>query len=119
MPKMYIQIVSIDNDLCLCDSLPWQGLKARAKTQEYESERRSLTRSKVYYSRSRVIVVSTRSLTGLFLFLLQELCRGYPTEFAYYFLYCRSLGFEDKPDYSFLKSLFHDLLIREGWDLVL
>ena len=46
--------------------------------------------------------------------LFQALCRGYPTEFASYFHYCRSLRFDDKPDYSYLKRLFRDLFIREG-----
>ncbi|ESQ40253.1 hypothetical protein EUTSA_v10015880mg, partial [Eutrema salsugineum] len=30
------------------------------------------------------------------------LCRGHPTEFASYFHYCRSLRFDDKPDYAYL-----------------
>lgn len=49
------------------------------------------------------------------------LCKSYPSEFVSYFHYCRSLRFEDKPDYSYLKRLFRDLFIREGmspkcWD---
>jgi hypothetical protein len=44
----------------------------------------------------------------------QVLCKSYPPEFTSYFHYCRSLRFEDKPDYSFLKKLFRDLFIREG-----
>lgn len=46
--------------------------------------------------------------------LLQVLCKSYPSEFISYFHYCRSLRFEDKPDYSYLKRLFRDLFIREG-----
>ncbi|XP_015639233.1 casein kinase 1-like protein 2 isoform X3 [Oryza sativa Japonica Group] len=73
-------------------SLPWQGLKAGNKKQKYEkiSERK--------------IATSTEAL-----------CRGYPTEFASYFHYCRSLRFEDSPDYQYLKRLFRDLFIREGF----
>uniref|UniRef100_A0A453A510 non-specific serine/threonine protein kinase n=1 Tax=Aegilops tauschii subsp. strangulata TaxID=200361 RepID=A0A453A510_AEGTS len=73
-------------------SLPWQGLKAGNKKQKYEkiSERK--------------IATSTEAL-----------CRGYPTEFASYFHYCRSLRFEDTPDYQYLKRLFRDLFIREGF----
>ncbi|XP_020264137.1 casein kinase 1-like protein 2 isoform X3 [Asparagus officinalis] len=73
-------------------SLPWQGLKAGTKKQKYEkiSERK----------------VSTS---------IEALCRGYPTEFASYFHYCRSLRFDDKPDYSYLKRIFRDLFIREGF----
>jgi len=34
-------------------------------------------------------------------------------EFSYYFHYCKNLKFEDRPDYSTLKSLFYDLLISQ------
>ena len=34
-------------------------------------------------------------------------------EFAYYFHYCRNLKYEDRPDYTTLKSLFFELLIKE------
>ncbi|XVE51916.1 hypothetical protein DITRI_Ditri02bG0078800 [Diplodiscus trichospermus] len=73
-------------------SLPWQGLKAGNKKQKYEK----ISEKKVSTS-------------------IEALCRGYPTEFASYFHYCRSLRFEDKPDYSYLKRLFRDLFIREGF----
>jgi casein kinase 1 epsilon len=45
---------------------------------------------------------------------VQALCKSYPSEFITYFHYCRSLRFEDKPDYSYLKKIFRDLFIREG-----
>merc|ERR1719383_1293978 len=32
-----------------------------------------------------------------------------------YLNYCRALRFEDRPDYSYLRRLFKDLLIRQGW----
>ncbi|KAK6268218.1 hypothetical protein QUC31_012378 [Theobroma cacao] len=73
-------------------SLPWQGLKAGTKKQKYEK----ISEKKVSTS-------------------IEALCRGYPTEFASYFHYCRSLRFDDKPDYSYLKRLFRDLFIREGF----
>ncbi|KAF2934940.1 hypothetical protein DAI22_04g196000 [Oryza sativa Japonica Group] len=75
-------------------SLPWQGLKAGTKKQKYDriSEKKMLTPVEV-------------------------LCKSYPSEFVSYFHYCRSLRFEDKPDYSYLKKLFRDLFIREGYQL--
>ncbi|CAN4086966.1 unnamed protein product [Withania somnifera] len=73
-------------------SLPWQGLKAGTKKQKYER----ISEKKVSTS-------------------IESLCRGYPTEFASYFHYCRSLRFEDKPDYAYLKRIFRDLFIREGF----
>lgn len=39
---------------------------------------------------------------------------GYPMEFVTYFQYCRSLRFDDKPDYSYLRKMFRDLFAREG-----
>ncbi|XP_072958832.1 casein kinase 1-like [Typha angustifolia] len=73
-------------------SLPWQGLKAGTKKQKYDkiSEKKMLTP-------------------------VEMLCKSYPPEFVSYFHYCRSLQFEDKPDYSYLKRLFRDLFIREGY----
>ncbi|GFQ03449.1 casein kinase i isoform delta-like [Phtheirospermum japonicum] len=73
-------------------SLPWQGLKAGTKKQKYDkiSEKKMLTPVEV-------------------------LCKSYSSEFISYFHYCRSLRFDDKPDYSYLKRLFRDLFIREGY----
>ncbi|XP_076946516.1 casein kinase 1-like protein 9 [Bidens hawaiensis] len=73
-------------------SLPWQGLRAGTKKQKYDriSEKKMLTP-------------------------IEVLCKSYPSEFMSYFHYCRSLKFEDKPDYSYLKRLFRDLFIREGY----
>ncbi|CAA7410495.1 unnamed protein product [Spirodela intermedia] len=73
-------------------SLPWQGLRAGTKKQKYEkiSEKKMLTP-------------------------IEVLCKNYPPEFISYFQYCKSLDFEDKPDYSYLKRLFRDLFIREGY----
>ncbi|CAM8933291.1 unnamed protein product [Rhodiola kirilowii] len=73
-------------------SLPWQGLKAGTKKQKYD--------------KSSEKKVSTP---------IEVLCKSYPSEFLSYFHYCRSLRFEDKPDYSYLKRLFRDLFIREGY----
>ena len=47
---------------------------------------------------------------------VEELCSGYPTEFASYCGHCRSLRFDDKPDYAYLKRLFRELFIRQGFE---
>ncbi|VAH61203.1 unnamed protein product [Triticum turgidum subsp. durum] len=73
-------------------SLPWQGLKAGTKKQKYEK-------------------ISERKIATS----IEALCRGYPSEFQSFFHYCRSLRFEDSPDYQYLKRLFRDLFIREGF----
>jgi casein kinase 1 len=78
-------------------SLPWQGLKAGTKRQKYER-------------------ISEKKMSTP----IEVLCKGYPMEFSAYFTYSRSLRFDDKPDYSYLRKLFRDLFSREGfqWDYV-
>jgi casein kinase 1 len=98
-------------------SLPWQGLKAGNKKQKYEkiSERKIATSIEVN-SCSLQIQPCHNHLVFIIIFpQFQVLCRGYPSEFQSYFHYCRSLRFEDSPDYQYLKRLFRDLFIREGW----
>lgn len=43
------------------------------------------------------------------------LCRGFPNEFGIFLNYTRALRFDDKPDYSYLRKLFRDLFVREGF----
>ena len=73
-------------------SLPWQGLKAATKKQKYDRimEKKMTTPTEV-------------------------LCRGFPNEFAIYLNYTRSLRFDDKPDYQYLRKIFRDLFVREGF----
>ncbi|KAJ2771715.1 serine/threonine protein kinase [Coemansia linderi] len=73
-------------------SLPWQGLKAATKKQKYD----------------RIMEKKMSTST-------EELCRGFPTEFAVYLNYARSLRFDDKPDYTYLKRLFRDLFVRSDY----
>ena len=73
-------------------SLPWQGLKAATKKQKYEK-------------------ISERKMSTP----VEVLCKSFPPEFVTYFQVCRSLRFEDKPDYSYMRKLFRDLFIREGY----
>ncbi|KAG0047225.1 serine/threonine protein kinase, partial [Gryganskiella cystojenkinii] len=73
-------------------SLPWQGLKAATKKQKYD----------------RIMEKKMTTSTDI-------LCRGFPQEFSIYLNYVRSLRFDDKPDYSYLRKLFRDLFVREGF----
>jgi len=69
-------------------SLPWQGLKAA--TDEEKNE---------------LIKKKKMSLSG------EQLCESVlPEEFAKYINYTRSLSFEDKPNYPYLRQLFRQLL---------
>ena len=40
---------------------------------------------------------------------IDTLCLGYPEEMATYMTYCRNLGFEEAPNYAYLRRLFRDL----------
>lgn len=73
-------------------SLPWQGLKATTKKQKYDRimEKKMTTPTELLY-------------------------RSFPSEFAIYLNYTRSLRFDDKPDYAYLRKLFRDLFVREGY----
>lgn len=46
---------------------------------------------------------------------IEYLCLGLPQEFANYLHYCRSLRFEDRPDYSNIRKTFRELFIRENY----
>ncbi|CAO3664884.1 unnamed protein product [Rhizopus stolonifer] len=72
-------------------SLPWQGLKAATNKQKYEKigEKKQTTPVK-------------------------ELSEGFPEEFGIYLQYVRKLGFEETPDYDFLRELFNKVLYRLG-----
>jgi len=48
---------------------------------------------------------------------LEELCKGHPPEFKEFMEYCRSLKFEQDPDYKFIIGLFEKCMIRHGYDL--
>lgn len=50
-----------------------------------------------------------------FFFLVTFAFCLFPAEFATYLNFCRSLRFDDKPDYSYLRQLFRNLFHRQGF----
>jgi len=78
-------------------SLPWQGLKASTKKEKYEK------------------IMEKKISTPI-----DVLCKSFPEEFSIYLNYCRSLRFEDRPDYLYVKRLYRDLYFRlySEWDLL-
>lgn len=40
---------------------------------------------------------------------------SHTAEFSTYLNFCRSLRFDDKPDYSYLRQLFRNLFHRQGF----
>jgi len=73
-------------------SLPWQGLAARTKKEKHDK------------------ITSKKMMTSV-----ETLTKGLPVEFAMYLNYCRSLHFDDKPDYNYLRRLFRELFYRKGY----
>jgi len=73
-------------------ALPWQGLKANSKKEKYEK------------------IMEKKMSTPI-----EILCKHFPSEFVTYLNYCRSLRFEDRPDYAYLRRLLKDLFFREGY----
>ncbi|KAG8528053.1 uncharacterized protein KY384_006969 [Bacidia gigantensis] len=74
--------------------LPWQGLKAATNKQKYEK------------------IGEKKQTTAI-----KDLCEGYPAvaeEFNKYLSYVRNLGFEDTPDYDYLRDLFTQALKNTG-----
>ncbi len=83
--------------------LPWQGIKAMTKNDKYSK----ILKKKLELS-------------------IPTLCKGLPHQFISYFEYVKTLKFNDKPDYEFLKELFiktskeNSILLNNiyDWDLL-
>ncbi|XP_055594892.1 casein kinase I-like [Uranotaenia lowii] len=73
-------------------TLPWQGLKAANKRQKYER-------------------ISEKKLSTP----IEELCKGFPPEFASYLSYCRQIDFTQRPDYGYLRKVLRTLFARQGY----
>ena len=74
--------------------LPWQGL--RGGTEKHRDQR---------------IREKKRNWTP------DRLCSGLPVELKKMLEYIKTLGYEDKPDYEYLRKLFTDRFEREGFTL--
>lgn len=76
----------------LRSSLPWQGLKGATKKE------------------TMVKMTEKKRSTAI-----ETLCKDAPREFVTFFNYTRSLGFEDAPQYGYLRRILKECLIREGF----
>ena len=47
---------------------------------------------------------------------VEELCAGLPSQFTAFMSHCRSLDFEDSPNYSYLKTLLEELFRHMKYD---
>ena len=75
----------------LRSSLPWQGLHVHKGEDRYKK-----------------ILTKKRGTSA------EELCKGFPSEFAEYINYTRNLEFEADPDYKFLRGLLLSVLEKEN-----
>ena len=118
-------------------SLPWQGLKANTKKQKYERilEKKISTSTEMLCKGFpgmmaatipwRVLCVcfflfsisysSTVSLTVTSIYFSSTFSKHHAAEFRSYFEHVRSLRFDDRPDYDYLKRLFRELFFRKGF----
>lgn len=72
--------------------LPWQGLRAKTKQEKYDRIRECKENVSLY-----------------------ELCMGLPKEIHSFCFYVRNLGYEDMPNYGYLRNLLRDALRQRGW----
>jgi serine/threonine protein kinase len=70
-------------------ALPWQGLKVDKREDRYK---------KIYEKKKTTTA--------------EELCTGFPSEFVDYVNYTRGLGFEQDPDYEYLRGLFKSVMTK-------
>ena len=70
--------------------LPWQGLKGATRKQKYDR------------------IMEKKMVTPG-----EAICKGHPPEFLMFLNYTRTMRFDEKPDYMYLRKLFRDLFIRE------
>mmetsp|Transcript_5988 Transcript_5988/g.767 ORF Transcript_5988/g.767 Transcript_5988/m.767 type:complete len:159 (+) Transcript_5988:506-982(+) len=73
--------------------LPWQGVQANTKQEKYQK------------------ILERKINTPV-----DNLCKNFPAEFATYINYVRALKFEDRPDYGYIRRMFKELFVREGFE---
>ncbi|EGR32080.1 hypothetical protein IMG5_097570, partial [Ichthyophthirius multifiliis] len=73
-------------------SLPWKGLKMTNKQAKFQKVKEIKTKQSI-----------------------QELCKGCPKSIELFLEYSRSLGFEDKPDYTYLKGILLETFHNQGF----
>jgi serine/threonine protein kinase len=74
-------------------SLPWQGLPVKTKEDRYKK------------------IMEKKQSTSP-----EELCTGFPQEFAEYIHYTRKLTYEEEPDYNYLRNLFRSIMQKNNYE---
>ncbi|CAG9316509.1 unnamed protein product [Blepharisma stoltei] len=73
-------------------ALPWQGLQGNNKREKYQN------------------IMERKMSTPV-----EALCAPFPSEISACLSYCKSLKFDEKPDYNYSKRLFRDIMARENF----
>lgn len=74
-------------------SLPWQGLKASTREQKHR------------------LVLEQKQTIGM-----AKFCEGLPQDFETHMNYVRKLGYQDKPDYAYLRRIFRNLFYQRKFE---
>jgi hypothetical protein len=75
----------------LMGTLPWQGLQATAKKAKFE----------------RIAEMKMKTTP-------EQICKNYPNECVLFLKYCRTLAYDNRPDYDYIRYLFRYLLYQKG-----
>lgn len=94
-------------------SLPWQGLKAATNKQKYEKIGEKKQSTSVKELCGAFPGKHIGSIKGVWINIYVYI-NIFIEEFGIYLQYVRKLGFEETPDYDFLKELFDKVLERIG-----
>jgi len=103
--------------------LPWQGVKAKTRTEKYEIIKdmkiktpiADLVRMKID-TKAKPQMQQQSSAQNMGIVVPGVIEDNVPQEFVTFMDYCRDLKFEEKPDYNHLRRLFKDLFNRMGFE---
>lgn len=78
---------------CLPGELPWDSLEAAPGKDDDEVMKAAKSKK-----------------------MIETLCGGLPSEFGTYMAYVRSVGFKERPDYSYLRFMFSRLFLSRKFE---
>lgn len=90
-------------------SLPWQNIKAKSKKEKYDMIKEM--------KRNFNVNEFCNDVPGLFFLCEKDLKNLKIEEFIEFLKYCRSLKFDDRPDYFLCKNLFKTLMVKNEFQM--
>jgi hypothetical protein len=79
---------------CLKGKLPWQFISGESKTKKYQNIKEAKEQT-----------------------TLQDLCMELPLEFLIFISYCKSLKYDDIPDYNYLRCILYNLFKHKKYSM--